>query len=154
MLTRPRNCWLTLPVIIACTLSTSGEDPKKPAKSQPAVSYFQQVRPIFQAHCQGCHQPAKASHGYVMTEFAKLLEGGDSEEAAIVAKHPEQSKLIDQITPENGKAKMPPEKSPPPHKAAAASASNAFASNIPTRPRLFRRRRSGWLGRCHCVRRS
>ena len=24
------------------------------------VSYYKQIRPIFQAHCQGCHQPAKA----------------------------------------------------------------------------------------------
>src|SRR5262245_9247880 len=100
MLTRPRNCWLALAALGALSLATPGEDAKKPAKPSPPVSYFQQVRPVFQAHCQGCHQPAKASHGYAMTEFAKLLEGGDSGEAAIVAKHPEQSKLISQITPE------------------------------------------------------
>ena len=36
------------------------------AGDQP-VSYYKQIRPIFQAHCQGCHQPAKSSGAYVMT---------------------------------------------------------------------------------------
>ena len=47
------------------------DDPNAP------VSYFKKVRPIFQAQCQGCHQPAKAQGGYVMTDFAKLLAGGE-----------------------------------------------------------------------------
>ena len=33
------------------------EDPDAP------VSYFKRVRLIFQAECQGCHQPAKAKRG-------------------------------------------------------------------------------------------
>ena len=44
------------------------------------VSYDKQIRPIFQAHCQGCHQPAKAGGGYVMTAFDRLLKGGESED--------------------------------------------------------------------------
>ena len=44
-------------------------------RSTPTVSYFREVRPIFQAHCQGCHQPAKASGGYVMTNFDNLARG-------------------------------------------------------------------------------
>ncbi len=47
-------------------------DPNKP------VSYYKQIRPIFQAQCQGCHQPAKAKGDYVMTEFARLLTGGEN----------------------------------------------------------------------------
>ena len=43
------------------------------------VSYYEQVRPILQANCQGCHQPAKAGGDYVMTEFALLVQGGESE---------------------------------------------------------------------------
>ena len=52
------------------------------------VSYYREVRPILQANCQGCHQPAKVKGGYVMTDFKRLLAGGDSEGAAIVAGHP------------------------------------------------------------------
>jgi len=51
------------------------------ADDKPAdgpVSYYRQVRPILQAQCQGCHQPAKAKGGYVMTDFKKLLAWGES----------------------------------------------------------------------------
>ena len=54
------------------------------AVSPQEVSYWKEVRPIFQAHCQGCHQPAKPNGEYVMTRFDALVEGGESGEAAIV----------------------------------------------------------------------
>ena len=72
-----------------------------------AISYYKQVRPIFQAHCQGCHQPAKASGKYVMTDFAKLVAGGESGDAAIVAGKPDESQLVSQIIVTDGKAEMP-----------------------------------------------
>src|SRR5690349_3660082 len=53
----------------------------KPAEK---VSYYGQIRPIPQANCQGCHQPAKSKGGYVMTDFKRLLAGGDTEGVAIV----------------------------------------------------------------------
>src|SRR5215813_10185003 len=56
--------------------------------ARPAVSYYRDVRPIFQANCQGCHQPAKSKGGYSMTEFKRLLVGGDSEGTAVVPSHP------------------------------------------------------------------
>ncbi len=79
------------------------------AESKEKVSYFKQVRPIFQAQCQGCHQPAKAKGGYVMTDFKKMLAGGDNKdkEPAIVPKKPAASHLLKQITPVNGAAEMP-----------------------------------------------
>ncbi len=85
------------------------EDPNAP------VSYYKKVRPIFQAQCQGCHQPAKAKGGYVMTDFQRLLRGGEDAEnegAAIVPGQPDKSHLVKQITPVNGEAEMP-EKKPP-----------------------------------------
>src|SRR5262245_17761920 len=78
----------------------------KPADPEK-VSYYQQIRPLFQAHCQGCHQPAKARGDYVMTAFDKLLAGGESGEKAIVPGRPEVSHLVAQITPKDGKAAMP-----------------------------------------------
>lgn len=86
------------------------DDPNAP------VSYFKKIRPILQAHCQGCHQPAKAKGGYVMTDFARLLEGGDDAKeagkSAIVPGKPESSHLLAQITPKDGEAEMPPKKAP------------------------------------------
>jgi WD40 repeat protein/mono/diheme cytochrome c family protein len=86
------------------------DDPDAP------VSYFRTIRPIFQANCQGCHQPAKAKGDYVMTDFAKLLAGGECVEdgqRAIVPKDPASSFLVQQIVPDSaGAAEMPPKKAP------------------------------------------
>ena len=71
------------------------------------VSYHTQVRPILQAKCQGCHQPAKDSGEYVMTAFADLLEGGSSGMKAVVPGRPDASELVHQIVPKNGKSLMP-----------------------------------------------
>jgi WD40 repeat protein/mono/diheme cytochrome c family protein len=84
----------------------------KPASAAVKVSYDKQIRPLFQAHCQGCHQPAKASGSYVMTAFDRLLVGGESKAAAVVAGKPGESHLIELITPQNGKAEMPQGKAP------------------------------------------
>ena len=76
------------------------------------VSYYREVRPILQANCQGCHQPAKPKGGYVMTEFKKLLAGGESEGTAIIPTHPDKSAMLKMVTPENGEASMPKGKPP------------------------------------------
>ncbi|MEK6238968.1 MAG: DUF1553 domain-containing protein, partial [Planctomycetales bacterium] len=77
-----------------------------------AVSYYKQIRPIFQANCQGCHQPAKPGGEYVMTSFKALLQGGESEAAAVTPKQPDESYLMELITPEKGEAEMPKDKKP------------------------------------------
>ena len=78
----------------------------------PKISFDKQIRPILQAQCQGCHQPAKAGGGYVMTSFEQMKKGGESDTAAIVPGKPDESYLIDQITPQDGKAAMPQGKPP------------------------------------------
>jgi mono/diheme cytochrome c family protein len=86
------------------------EDPNKP------ISFFKQIRPVFQANCQGCHQPAKAKGGYVMTDFAKMVEGGEEAQKdgkkAVVPGKPEESHLFALITPHDGEAEMPAKKPP------------------------------------------
>ena len=80
----------------------------KPARSpDQAVSYYEELLPIFQANCHGCHQPAKAKGEYVMTAFDKLLAGGKTA-GAIVPGKPEKSHLLEQITPNPaGEIEMP-----------------------------------------------
>jgi WD40 repeat protein len=84
------------------------------APSAATVSYFRDVRPVLQTHCQGCHQPAKAMGEYVMTNLPGLIKGGESEHPAIVPGKPDESNLIAQITPAGGKAEMPKDKDPLP----------------------------------------
>jgi WD40 repeat protein/mono/diheme cytochrome c family protein len=77
------------------------------------VSYYRQVRRIFQQHCQGCHQPAKPMGGYSMTEHADLFKKGDQNKVGVVAGKPEQSFLVEQIRhAAGGKAAMPKNKDP------------------------------------------
>src|SRR3954468_18103052 len=104
-------CALILPSA-ALAVKEEPDDASKP------VSYFKKIRPIFQAQCQGCHQPSKAKGGYVMTDFSRLLSGGEEcakdSVRAVVPKDPGQSLLLKQITPVNGEAEMPPKKAPLP----------------------------------------
>ena len=58
---------------------------KKDVQADAAeISFYRDIRPIFQEHCQGCHQPAKRGGEYVMTAFKELLKGGESESPAVV----------------------------------------------------------------------
>jgi WD40 repeat protein/mono/diheme cytochrome c family protein len=106
--------------VISSTLVTTlvAAPPKKQEVEDPnaPVSYFKKIRPIFQANCQGCHQPAKAKGGYVMTDFARLLDGGEESVKdgikAVAPRDPDKSLLVHQITPEKGEAEMPPKKEP------------------------------------------
>ncbi len=106
------HCCLTTFLVLAALVAGPMANAGAAEPSGPKVSFNRQIRPIFQAHCQGCHQPAKRGGDYEMTSFASLLEGGESGEAAIVAGKPDASFLLAQITPENGEAAMPQDKPP------------------------------------------
>src|SRR5206468_4453205 len=79
-----------------------------PAPANQPVSYYKQIRPLFVQHCQGCHQPAKPLGGYVMTDPKSLLEKTDTDAPGVVPGKPEQSKLVEQILPRDGKAPAMP----------------------------------------------
>jgi WD40 repeat protein/mono/diheme cytochrome c family protein len=107
---------LILSTALAATVSAAPAPKMEKEDPNAPVSYFKKIRPILQAQCQGCHQPAKAKGGYVMTDFAKLVAGGEDcakdKKQAVVAKDPESSFLVQQITPKDGAAEMPPKKAP------------------------------------------
>ena len=103
---------LCLPLALASV--TFAAPPKKAEVIDPnaPVSFYKQIRPIFQAQCHGCHQPAKAKGDYIMTDFAALLKGGE-EDVAVVAGKPEASNLLKLITHDaKGKAEMPQKADP------------------------------------------
>lgn len=77
-------------------------------KAKKAVSFYNDIKPILQSNCNGCHQPAKKKGDYLMTEFSSLLKGGESGEVAVLPGYPEKSYLLDQITTdEDGVSEMP-----------------------------------------------
>ena len=46
--------------------------------SSPPVSYSKEIRPLFQKHCQGCHQPAKRGGDLLLTSYGQLMKGGEA----------------------------------------------------------------------------
>ena len=104
----------SLPVCLLLTVGSFVTAEDKPQDSVPDVSFYNDIRPILQANCQGCHQPAKAKSAgeYVMTSYDVLLKAGESETAPVVPGKPDESYLVQLITPENGAAEMPKGKKP------------------------------------------
>lgn len=107
----PLRSLLAVAAVLALSQSMHAADAKDKTTTGP-VSYYKDVRRVFQQHCQGCHQPARPMGGYVMTSHAELLKSGDRGQAGVVPGKPEASVLIEQITPKNDKASMPKGKPP------------------------------------------
>ncbi len=90
----------------------AGDDAAKIEPGKP-LSYWKHVRPILQANCQGCHQPAKPKGGYIMTDFAAMVKGGDDDGVAIVPHKPDESSLMKNIVPDGkGEVAMPKKADP------------------------------------------
>src|SRR5436190_12814067 len=84
------------------------------AAAEPAkVSYYKDVRPIFQMHCQGCHQPAKPQGGVVVTGHADLMKKDEMGNAVVVPGKPDASELIVALTQQKGKPAKMPKDAPP-----------------------------------------
>lgn len=72
------------------------------------------ILPVIEDKCQSCHNQYKTKGGLIMTSYAGLQKGGDSEKPLLVANVPSESELYHRITlPEDHDDKMPPpEKTP------------------------------------------
>ncbi|MFO0798780.1 MAG: c-type cytochrome domain-containing protein [Gemmataceae bacterium] len=110
-MTLPRAL-LALGVAVAGTAAGTTQDAKQPAAPSAKVSFYRDVRPLFAQHCNGCHQPAKAQGGYVMTAFPDLFKAGERGKAGVVAGNAEKSYLLELVRAHNGKAEMPKNRDP------------------------------------------
>jgi mono/diheme cytochrome c family protein len=90
---------------------TNTERDSGPVAAQP-VSYERDVLPIFRANCHGCHGGQRTSGGLDLTTSENLLRGGESGSPAIVPGNPDESYLVQQITPVGGRAAMPQRRRP------------------------------------------
>jgi WD40 repeat protein len=88
--------------LVAVRSERADQQMKKTESSGP-VSYYRDIRRMFQQHCQGCHQPAKAQGGYIMTTHKALFDKPNSGDPGIVPSRPELSVLVRQVTPQAGK---------------------------------------------------
>ncbi len=95
-------------LLFGASVGTSAQAPAKKEAPPEKVSYYKDVRPIIQQHCQGCHQPAKAQGGIVMTDFAELFKKTEHDAPGITPGKPAQSAIYTQIIPHGGKAPAMP----------------------------------------------
>ena len=80
-----------------------------PNSTDTRVSFERDVRPLLTEHCQRCHGAEQRESGYRVDVQSVALRGGDSEQAAIVPGHADQSRLVKVLkgTDEDG-LQMPP----------------------------------------------
>src|SRR6266851_9195763 len=84
--------------VVLAVLCPARVGAEPPAPVAQKVSYARDVRPLFQQHCMGCHQPAKAGGSFIMTSREDLLKKGDSDEPGVVPGKPDASLLVVQIS--------------------------------------------------------
>ncbi|MBI2827170.1 MAG: PD40 domain-containing protein [Planctomycetia bacterium] len=106
-----------VPAFVALVIAGSSAvaEDAKPGEAKPAakVSFYRDVRPIIQDRCQGCHQPAKAQGGLVMTGYAAIKKGGESESPGFVPGDPDTSEVVSQITAVGDQPPAMPKGGPP-----------------------------------------
>ncbi len=62
------------------------------------VSYYNDIRPLLQVHCSGCHQAANKMGGLEITSYAGILKGGAKYGSSIAKGTPENSPLLNLVT--------------------------------------------------------
>src|SRR5450755_1607337 len=98
---------ITLASVLLLVPAVQAQEAKK-APVPETISYYKDVRAIIQQHCQGCHQPAKAQGGFVMTGYADLFKKTDNDLAGIVAGNLKDSVVYQQVISHKGeKPAMP-----------------------------------------------
>ncbi len=111
---RPVLCGFAV-LALSLPLLPAAEPASPEAQPQGKVSYYRDIRPVFQQHCNGCHQPARAKGGYDMTTHEAVLKLGEAQKPNIVPGKPEASYLYDLIIAHGDKKpKMPRGKDPLP----------------------------------------
>ncbi|MEC7585186.1 MAG: c-type cytochrome domain-containing protein [Planctomycetota bacterium] len=94
-------------------VAVSQNAPAADGQDALSPSYVREVLPILRANCYGCHQPAKAKGGIVVTDHAALLEPNEDELVLVVPGDPDASLLLEVVTPGDGEPPaMPPKGAP------------------------------------------
>ena len=71
------------------------------AGQQTAVSYYNEIRPIIQRSCQGCHHPGARMSGLVLTEYEGVLQGGQKHGPAVRPGAADQSPMLAYLSGKN-----------------------------------------------------
>ena len=80
------RCWVYALGLIPLALSAQGR-----------VSYAQQIEPVLQRQCAGCHQPAMKQADLVLTSYEEFLKGGAKGPGFVPGK-PEESLVVSYLS--------------------------------------------------------
>lgn len=61
------------------------------------VSYYEDVRPLLQVHCSGCHQPANKLSDLDITAYVGIIKGGAKYGSSVAKGAPENSPLVNLV---------------------------------------------------------
>jgi len=75
-----------------------------------AVDYLRDIKPVLKARCYGCHGALKQKSGLRLDTGALIRKGGDTGSAT--AGPVDKSVLLERLTDEDEKLRMPPEGKP------------------------------------------
>jgi WD40 repeat protein len=93
--------------------SAMAQEAKQPGDAAKKVSFHRDIRPILRVHCQGCHQPAKPMGKLVLTSYAEMKQGGESNDPGFVPGKPDESPLLLQVIGQKGQRPAMPKDRPP-----------------------------------------
>src|SRR3954452_13727428 len=108
-----RTLALALALALACLLfarvaSSAAAPTSRSAEADATpVSFKRDVAPILLQRCQGCHGPEKVKGEYRLDSFDRLMKGGASEEAPVVAGKPDKSELYRLVASADEDERMP-----------------------------------------------
>lgn len=95
---------------LACYRSVQSNPPTvhsgEESASAAEASYFKDIEPILQAHCQACHQPGSSQGELILTDYQGFKNGGKSGPAFLPG-DPEGSLVIAHLTGKR-EPRMPP----------------------------------------------
>ncbi|MDP4583324.1 MAG: hypothetical protein NWT04_05340 [Verrucomicrobiales bacterium] len=91
-----------------------------PLRAEVPIDYHTDIAPLLRDYCAGCHNGGDYEGGLSVETFAELMEGGESDDKAIlVPGKPNESYLLQTIL-HTAKPVMPPKKEPQPTPAEVA----------------------------------
>ena len=92
--------------VMAAMAASGTMDPPAEDRSAADQVFREQIAPIFQRRCLGCHSAPERQGGLSLQTAQTAAAGGDSG-AVIPPGKPDESYLLELVTPENGRAEMP-----------------------------------------------
>ncbi len=84
--------------------------PRRAERRTEPVDFARDIKPVLERSCAGCHSGEVPKGGFVVTDRAGLLRGGESGEAAVIAGRSGASPLFARASSDDPDLAMPPQK--------------------------------------------